>query len=353
MTEHNFISLKWFSPLNPPFQITGFPWLKEEGKYRRLTLSPKFVLPAKVNELADCTAGGQIRFQTNSTKVSIRVSLRGTGNMYHMPETGQCGFDCYIEKNGQLWYHSSAQFDPGKPQYESVLFEQGERQFQAFVLYFPLYQGVKEVEVGLAPESSITASPAFASNKRVVLYGTSITQGGCASRPGMAYTNILSRRFPMEFINLGFSGSGLGEPEVAKAIRDIPDQACLVLDYEANCPSVEHMERTLPEFIKIYRENHAVVPILVLSKIRYAREIFDEQLLETRLMMKQIQIRIVDEFRKRGDAHIHFYDGSELLGADFHECSVDGTHPTDMGFVRMANELTPVFKNLLYPMDGE
>jgi lysophospholipase L1-like esterase len=146
---------------------------------------------------------------------------------------------------------------------------------------------------------------------------------------------------------LGFSGSGRGEPELAKLVSDISGPACLVLDYEANCPSPEHMEKTLPEFIRIYRDVHPDVPILVLSKIRYARELFDDALLEKRLRMQRFQRETVERLNRQGDRNIYFYDGSGLLGANFHECTVDGVHPTDLGFMRMADGLTPVLQKLL------
>jgi hypothetical protein len=228
-----------------------------------------------------------------------------------------------------------------------VMYEKMERQPRAITLYFPLYQGVEEVQIGLEPDADISEPAKYASSKRVIVYGTSITQGASAARPGMSYTNILSRRIPLEFINLGFSGSGRGEPELAMLVSDISGPACLVLDYEANCPSPEHMEKTLPEFIRIYRDVHPDVPILVLSKIRYARELFDDALLEKRLRMQRFQRETVERLNRQGDRNIYFYDGSGLLGANFHECTVDGVHPTDLGFMRMADGLTPVLQKLL------
>ncbi|WP_052476050.1 SGNH/GDSL hydrolase family protein [Cohnella kolymensis] len=332
----------WHSPMNEPFHIAGFPWLEKDGVYRRMPVKPKHPLPPAVDDLANCTAGGQIRFQTNSSRLSVKVRLTGTADMNHMPATGQCGFDCYIGASGEQKYYNTTKYDHTKKEYEFAMFEKMDAGVQNMTLYFPLYMGVEEVLIGLDPEAEIAAPPPYSSDKRIVIYGTSITQGGCAARPGMAYTNILSRKINLEFINLGFSGNGKGEAEVAHAISEIPNPQLFVLDYEANSVSPELLESTLPEFIRIYRGKHPKVPIVVLSQIRYARETFDHGLLELRQRRKSIQMNIVNKLRQQGDDKLYFCDGEQLLGDDYSECTVDGVHPTDLGFIRMAEHLAPV-----------
>ncbi|MEF3311202.1 SGNH/GDSL hydrolase family protein [Paenibacillus sp. GYB004] len=346
MSDSEF-TVTWHSPANPPFRINGFAWYGEEGKYRRLPQAPRVAIPPAVDKFANCASGGQIRFRTDSSGLALRVKLSGLADLNHMPATSQCGFDCYIDIGERQLFHSSSRYDRTKQDYEIVMYQKMERRLRDVTLYFPLYQGVEEVSVGLDRDGIIAEPAAYASDKRVVVYGTSITQGASAARPGMSYTNILSRRIPLEFINLGFSASGRGEPEVAMLVGDIPNPACLVLDYEANCPRPEHLEKTLPEFIRIYRDAHPDVPILVVSKIRYARELFDDALLNKRLSMQAIQRETVERLNRHGDQNVFFYDGSGLLGDHFHECTVDGVHPTDLGFMRIADGLTPVLQKLL------
>jgi len=193
----------------------------------------------------------------------------------------------------------------------------------------------------------VLPSPPFALPRPVVVYGTSITQGGCAARPGMAWTNILSRRLNVEFINLGFSGSGRGEPEVAETISEIPNPACFILDFEANSGGIGPLRERFPEFIRILRERHPKVPILVISAVPHAIERLIERVLQERIERREFQRGVVGEFRRRGDKLLYFQDGGELLGEDFEECSVDGVHPTDLGFMRMANGLMPVVTGIL------
>lgn len=338
--------LAWHSPMSEPFQIAGFPWWEKERRYRRLPLAPGFPLPPAVDELANCTAGGQIRFRTNSARLALKVKLAGAANMSHMPATGQCGFDCYIEAFGEVTYVNTTKYDHTRTEYECVLYDKLELVLRPVTLYFPLYQGVEEVLIGLDAGAEVAAPPPFAIRERIVIYGTSITQGGCAARPGMAYPNIVSRKLNAEVINLGFSGNGKGEAEVACIISGIPNPGLLVLDYEANSVSPELFRSTLPEFIRIFRGRHPDVPIAVLPQIRFAREVIDRELFELRQLRKRIQSEVVQACREGGDERIYLLDGDSLLGPDFHECTVDGVHPTDLGFSRMAEYLTPVLRQL-------
>jgi len=338
--------LKWFTPKEAPFKLAGFAWFAKEQIYRRLPAKPASPLPQAVDSLANCTAGGQIRFQTDSKRVSVRVRLSGPANMCHMPSTGQCGFDCYIGPPRAQRYCGTAKYDHTQLSYECTLFERARTEMCNVTLNFPLYQGVEEVSVGLEPGSAVEPPLPFRGDGCVVAYGTSITQGGCACRPGMAYTNILSRRLNIEFVNLGFSGSGRGEPEVARTIAEVANPACFILDYEANAGG-EVLFNTLPEFIRILRAAHRRVPILVVSRIAFAWDAYDEGALRDRIRRRDFQRETVEDLRSKGDRQIFFHDGSEMLGADFDECTVDGVHPTDLGFIRMATALEPVVESIL------
>lgn len=264
-----------------------------------------------------------------------------------MTATGQCGVDCYLGEPGDQQFWSTARFDHTKDEYEASFYDWGMKKAYSVTLYLPLYQGVEELWIGVDPDAEVHASTLPVSDHPIVLYGTSITQGGCASRPGMAYPNIMSRSIPMTFVNLGFDGNGKGEPEVARVIADIPNPALFVLDYEGNVLDPLRMEETLPLFIQILRERHPSTPILVISKIRYAKERFDEAAMQTANATKKVQQDIVARLQQEGDTEIHFCDGMVLLGDDYGDCTVDGGHPTDLGFQRMAKSLDPVFRTLM------
>ncbi|MFC1525959.1 SGNH/GDSL hydrolase family protein [Candidatus Latescibacterota bacterium] len=340
--------LVWHTPDRAPFHLSGFWWYGQDARYRRLPVDPVAPLPAAVDGLANSTAGGQVRFQSNSSRVAVRVQLAGLANMNHMPATGQCGFDLYVGPPGAVRYCNTTKYDHTQTQYQLQLFSQPASEARHFTLYFPLYQGVCQVEVGLDEGAELEEPDPWGLDAPIVIYGTSITQGGCAARPGMAYTNLLSRALGAEVINLGFSGSGKGEPEVATIIAGISPCALLVLDYEANAGGTEQYRSTLPEFIRILREAQPDTPILVMSRIRSAGELLNEAARRDRDGRLAIQRDLVEELRQAGDAGIHFCDGTQLLGDDdFEECTVDGSHPTDLGFYRMARNLEPVIRQVL------
>ncbi|MBS4197540.1 SGNH/GDSL hydrolase family protein [Lederbergia citri] len=339
--------INWIDPRKPPFRINGFAWLNEEKVYRRLPKHPLYEITEPVDFLADSTAGGQIRFRTNTRKLAIKVKLKGKANMFHMPATGQCGFDCYIGEPGEQVFCSVSKYEHTEDHYEVVLFEREEQSLLSITLHFPLYQGVNEVLVGIDTDANIAAPPDYMDEKKLIFYGTSILQGGCASRPGMAYTNIMSRRINREFINLGFSGNGKGEVNMAHIISEIENPACLVLDYEPNCVSTELYRETLPRFIQVYREKYPDTPILVVSKFPYAQEKINRQLLQERLERLDFQKQLIQKLQQEGDKHIYFCEGTNILGDLWQEKTVDGIHPTDLGFLSIADNLTPVVEKIM------
>jgi lysophospholipase L1-like esterase len=338
---------EWHSPLAAPFRVTGLPWLAQDGLYRRLPLHPSHPIRSEVDRLANYPTGVQVHFQTDSPKLAVRVVLADRATMYQMAATTQCGVDCYIGPVGNMQYVNTTRFELSQAEYESVLFESFSPNMREITLNLPLYQGVKELWIGTAPGSAVTDFGGYASYKKVLLYGTSILHGACASRPGMAYPNQLSRKFPLEFVSLGFSGNAQGEPELAHLISQIENPALLILDYEANTPSTERLAASLPEFIRIYRAVHPDVPILVISQIRLAREAFDEGMVQRREERRELQRSTVERLIHEGDFNLHFCDGSELLGPDYQECTADGIHPSDLGYKHIAEGLKPVVAKLL------
>lgn len=334
----------WHSPLTGPFRLAGFPWIEQDGKYRRLPLSASVREP--VHHLADCTAGGQIRFCTDSPYLLLSVKLAAPANMYHMPATGQCGFDCYIGEPGRKKYVSTTKFPHSATEYEAVLFEGFSRKKRDITIHFPLYQGVEQVLVGVADGAMLAPPGDFKSEGKIVFYGTSITQGGCASRPGMAYPSIVSRRLNQECVNLGFSGNGRGEPELARLISRIDRMELLVLDYEANVDA-ELFQETLPVFVDIVRAAHPSLPILVVSGIKNSLNDFNDAVKSKRILCRDFARDFVGERQAAGDPSIAFLNGDLLLGRKYDECTVDGVHPTDLGFQRMAEAMVKAIRPML------
>lgn len=340
--------IAWYDPALKPFRLCGFYWYEQEKVYRRLPVNPAWPVSEGVEYLANHTAGGQVRFRTDSGRIFVRYESWVINRMHHMPDTGRAGFDLYLGNPGQERFHSVVRRTEFEGIYKYLLFESPDNTMRDFVLNLPLYNGLKSLEIGVAEGAVVEPPQLFERNNPVVVYGTSITQGGCASRPGMAYTNILSRKLNREFLNYGFSGNGKCEAEMAHILAEIADPALFIIDCEANCSGTpETFAARLPEFIRILREKHPVMPILVVSKIRYLRDAHPIIAQSYDDVNRIMQMTVVGECRKAGDDNIWFYDGADMLRDDFDECTVDGVHPTDLGFYRMAEALYLPVLNIL------
>ena len=323
--------------------LEGLAWFKQEHLYRRLPREPKQKLPEAVDFLAWNSSGARLRFKTDSKRVLIRAEREDSPIADHMANTGLAGFDLYAGEPGRETFFKVARVNPIATHFTVELFASAERKTRSLIINFPLFARIIKVEVGIDEDSKILPPAPLADNGRpICVYGTSITHGGCASRPGMSWTNILSRRMNRLFYNFGFSGSGRGEPELAELLAEVPaDPAMYILDYEANCCSFEKYSQTLPEFIRILRTAHPATPILVVSRYRFTSSPIDERILE-------MQKNTVKKLRREGDKNVHFFDGSDMLGEDFGEALVDGVHATDIGFYRVASALQGVIENLLH-----
>lgn len=352
--------LLWYRPQEAPFKLAGFHWFDQDHIYRRLPLHPPLPLPPAVERVAATCAGGQVKFVSDTATLVLKVKLHEPFGIdcvpfasphgpEHAAQTCVSGFDLYLGPPGAETFYAVTRFPSGATEYECRLLDRASRDPLVFTLNFPLHNGVDDVLIGLPQAASRQEPPPYRMDQPVVVYGTSIVQGGCASRPGTCYPNILSRWLNVPFLNLGFSGSGKGEPQVAEAIALVRNPALFVLDYEANV-NLEGLVQTMPGFIARLRAKHPLTPVLVVSKIRNAREAVksDTTAVVAREQARNFQRALVKKLRAAGDKHVHFLDGSKLLGPDYHECSVDGVHVTDRGFFRMANAMHPTLEKLLF-----
>ena len=229
--------------------MNGLPWFVENN-------AALFRLPVKLQDsyrkpvwdLAQSPSGGRIRFRTNSTALAIRLEYPQPPGMTNMHAFGQTGVDLYIDGVYRGTAIAERDAKPGKTQ-EHAYYEDKPRGEREITLYLPLYMPVKVLAIGLDPEAQIQPPRPLRVAKPIVFYGTSITQGGCASRSGMSYQAILGRMLDADFVNLGFSGNGLGEPELARAVAGI-DASCFVLDFAQNNPTIESLAQNYAPFLR-------------------------------------------------------------------------------------------------------
>lgn len=319
-----------------PFRVYGVQ--KEDGKFRRMPEAEARQVSEGVYALHVDTAGGRVRFTTNSSYVAIHVEVWNISRSDHFPMTGQAGLDMYIRKEGKEQYVGT--FRPPmelENGYESLLnLPEGKN---TVTINMPAYAGVTKLYVGLEKDAYVEEAADYTYEKPVVYYGSSVTQGGCASRAGNSYENILSRWLDCNYINLGFSGSALGEVSMAEWIAKLEMQV-FVMDYDYNAPNAEYLAATHEKMFQIIRRAQPQLPIILLSKPKYTYTDEDKRRLEV--------IRTTYEHAiLAGDKNVYLITGQELMKEIEDEGTVDNVHPNDAGFYSMAKSIAPVLGKLL------
>lgn len=328
--------LVWINILEQPISIHGLA-VTEPGKFWRL---PEGLID-RVNEgvtvLARHTAGGRIRFRTDSPYIAYRAKPLFSGYMSHMPLTGSMGTDIFINGTSCTTFRPHHDTDPW---YEGILELDGS-ELRDVELNMGLYNGITEGWIGLQSGSVLEAPRPYTVEKPIVYYGSSITQGGCASKPGNSFQGFLGRWLDADHINLGFSGSGRGEACMAEYIAGL-EMSLFFLDYDHNAPDVEHLRRTHYPFYKTVREKNPELPILMTSMPDGDRKP------AWRAQRRQVVQETYERALAEGDRKVWFVDGATLFGQEDRDaCTMDGTHPNDLGFYTMARNLLPWVKQAL------
>ena len=312
----------------------------EDGRFRRI---PKEIAEATsrgVYYLHTNTAGGRIRFSTDSLYIVLKANLGKAHLMTHMAATGIYGFDMYEIIDGkEVWVKTYRPKPDTVDWFEDVL-DYSERKMRSFVINFPLYNDVCELYLGLEETATVGVAPDYTIKTPIVYYGSSITQGGCASRPGTSYPAIISRELDCDYLNLGFSGNAKGETVMAEYIAGL-EMSVLVYDYDHNAPNPEHLAATHEPMFKIIREKNPTLPILMLSSIKQDKTgPFAER--------REIIRKTYENAKAAGDENVYFLDGSTLIPQEINnEAKVDGIHPTDLGFYFMAQGIGNALKEIL------
>ncbi|MBQ7343446.1 MAG: SGNH/GDSL hydrolase family protein [Clostridia bacterium] len=334
-TKIDKTDIKFYDVRNAPFGVHGVFY--EEGKFRRMPMEVARAVSPGVYSLHANTAGGRVRFRTNSSYVAINVKMANVGKMSHFALCGSSGFDLYVD--GEYFRSFIPPFDITDG-YEGV-HEIGTDtpKMREIMINMPLYSDVCEMYVGLEENAEILAETPYRVEKPVVFYGSSITQGGCASRPGTSYQGFLSRWLDFDFINLGFSGNARAEDEMADYIASL-DMSVFVYDYDHNSPDAEHLKRTHERMFKKIRAAHPTLPVIFISMPKPYLAPFQLERLE---IIKTTYENAV----ANGDKNVCFIDGRTLLTLAGAEGSVDFTHPTDLGFFSMAKRIAEDLNNFL------
>lgn len=321
------------------------------SRYQRLPDSIRQSLPRDYMwTLGRCSAGMALRFASDSPYINAKWTNTDKLEMNHMSPTGIRGLDLYALMPDSTWrFVNSARPDLKSATTELTInanMEPGV--MRDYMLFLPLYDGIADVAIGYDSDYTLGApvdGNLPSTKSPIVVYGTSITQGGCASRPGMAHTNRLTRLLNTEVVNFGLSGNGQLDLVMAPVVASVENPSLFILEF---CPNVtiEQIEERMIPFVTVIRERHPAVPILFVENPIFPSGEFDgvmgKKVSERNAALRQKY----DHLASLGDENLYYLPADALIGTDG-EATVDGIHLTDLGFYRYASVLESAIRAIL------
>lgn len=338
-----------FDVRQAPFSLHGLYEPRAEGLFRRIPLAVAEAANQRARMMHANPAGARVRFATDSSFLAVGATLPPMGDSEARGAGARMGagafcFDLYVDgKHKTMLCPETLSERGGVPFYDTAeghyeaLERLGPKRMREITLYFPLFVNVSALFVGLEEGCTVTEAAPYQNKRPVVFYGSSITQGACASRAGNTYPAILSRRHSFDFINLGFAGGALAEPPMIDYLCSL-DASLLVFDYDHNAPSPDYLRRTHLPALRRLRAAHPDIPFLLMSRPNLCG---GEALVKERI---DVIRESYEALRADGCGPVHFVNGLEVYrGLDSEMMTVDGTHPTDLGFYAMAEALDGIF----------
>lgn len=308
-----------------------------DGKFRRMKEEDAAAIGENILAISSETAGGRVKFATDSKRIAIFAEYASIAKVPNYSLSATMGFDIY---SGERFVGVFVPPLDAKSSYESVIELSGaDGSMQEYTINFPISSEVTRLLIGISNTSKILPGKEYKNETPIVFYGSSTTQGACASHPGNAYPSILSRALDTNVTNLAFWGNAKGEVAMAEYIAGL-DMSAIVLDYDYNAPSAEHLSVTHEPMFKIVREKKPDLPIIILSAPKPYPTKEDFERIE---VIKKTYENAVN----RGDKHVYFLSGSEILAPVGNLALADNIHPGDVGFFAISNALAPILKNYL------
>ena len=330
------------SVLEPPFVLTGIPHPKDNcGEYYRLDASKKSTYPPENDKMSHKISGAAVRFRTDAEKILLQIHIRRPALGHkHVTPRGAYGVDVYVKSKSDWVYACRKGQILTDPEYIEDTVDLGVG-MKDVLIELPLYGGVSQMDVGI-PEGAVVEAPTPRKYGNIVFYGSSITQGCAASRPGNAYTNLLCRMLDADCRNLGFSSSACGEQVLAEYIAGLKQVSAFVMDYDHN-NHYEGLKATHYDFYATVRKGLPDIPILMVTRPWFGAEkpVVEQQ--------RQEVIRAsYERARAEGDENVYFVCGDDFFPNEMRDLySVDFNHPNDLGMYCMAQTIYPVLKAAL------
>ncbi|MBO7214752.1 MAG: hypothetical protein J6V66_04560 [Clostridia bacterium] len=334
----------WYDPNLEPFTLHGLYYDSQTPVYRRMPDEVAKTVNNGVRYGATYGVGGRIRFITDSPYIAIKCSCPSENVMARMPIFGSHSLALYVDgKFSNCFYMEDKDIWNAKPNTmafcRSIRYDEHFKQ-REIEICFPLYNAINTLFIGVKEGSVVLPPKPYKHEKPIVYYGSSITQGGCASHPGNEYPAIISRMLDTDYINLGFSGSAKAEPTMIEYLSSL-DPSVFVLDYDHNSPTEEYLKSSYPPLYNGIRAKHPTTPIVMISSPNVEYMYHGNE-------RKEIIYDIYKQAVASGDKNLYFIDGYSLFGDEDRDlCTVDCCHPNDLGFYRMAKGIIPTLYKIL------
>lgn len=335
-SDVTFENMTTYNALSEPFEIKGVTFDGE--KFVRMSKEVAKSVSETVSILYSNTSGGRIRFRTTSNKITLTAILPDLTNFTHMPKSGSSSFDLYNGNDYRGFFSCDYKKDENGLYKGSATLDLKTNDMHDITINFPLYNDVLAVYISLDNDCILQQPLPEKYDTPIVYYGSSITQGGCASHAGNAYQNIISRRLSTNYVNLGFSGGCLAQPNMIDYLATL-DMSIFVYDYDHNARNYEFLQSTHEQGFKRFREKRPDVPVIMITSADISTD-------------REKRINVIrttyENAVKSGDKNVYFINGDDIyapVGKEY--CTVDKCHPNDLGFFCMANTIEPVIKKIL------
>ena len=331
--------MKIYTHKDAPMRVYGVPHFEETQELRRLpdeVLDLPEMANIKHHKLGLRTPGARIRFRTDSQHVNLKLDIVPSFDIGMSVWATQAAY-VYAGENGKERFVGLV----AGAKYEDAVFEKmldkGEG-MEDVTVYLPRNVHVNNVEIGVDDGATVEPPTPYRYEKPIVFYGSSITEGGCATIHTNAYTAKVARHLDADHVNLGFSGNARGELCMADYVNTL-DMSVFVLDYDHNAPDVEHLAKTHEPFFLRVREHNPELPIVLMTR---PNDVQDP------LGRLAVVKKTYENALARGDKNVYFINGRDFFGEEDHAYyTIDGVHPNDLGFARMTALVEPVLRRIL------
>ena len=344
-TELDAKDIAFFDVRKPPFAVYGLYNYKTEDFFKRLPDDVAAATSEGVVSHCRHTAGGRVRFSTDSEYVAIKCDWLRTTRFSHLSVMGCSGFDMYIDTDVSGVSNFAGIFTPpyGVTEGYEAIIRFPDRRKRYLTINFPSYNRVANLYIGIQADATLGEGKKYRFDKPVVFYGSSITQGGCASHAGNTYQSILSRHIGFDFINLGFSGCGCGEDAVVDYMASL-EMSAFFADYDHNA-SIQGLRDTHLKMYQKIREKHPEIPYIMMSRVDVdsGGDGYKETLRRRKIIHDTFEYAI-----ESGDENVYFIDGEGVFRGDYADCcTVDSIHPNDYGFLKMSEAVEALFCRII------